>query len=203
MKMHRLFQSFLVLLVMTSVVLGLAAPRAAQAQITSFAIAGDNTPDPNIFFTGGVGGVLVINIPKGFILSKVGLGVDNDVRIVFSRLPGIGASGYNFNAATGEFSQILKGGKFEIVDNATGKLLLAGQFREVVLHGTNGSSSLALTLLRNSVVYDGTTPFFPGGSIDGGTFSIEFIATDKVVADPSGVKSFKANDGMSFGVLGL
>ncbi|MDX1934640.1 MAG: hypothetical protein SFU56_18730 [Capsulimonadales bacterium] len=182
-------------------VLGLmvaGTPQMAHAQNTVFAIAGDTTPNPNVGYTGGPAGVFTLNVPKGFIMSKLGLGGSTNCRIDFTPLAGVGAAGYQFNPVTGVWSQILKGGAFRIVDNVTGKLLLSGQFGEAVLHGTNGSSSLALTLQGNTVNY-GVAALFPTIlKRERGSFAIEFNAMDLVKATHAGAGAFRANDGMSF-----
>lgn len=197
----------LLMTVLSLAAVSIALPQTVHAQtMTAFAIGGDTTPDPNITYSGGVSGILNINVPKGFIISKVGLGASTHARIEFTPLTAIGAAGFSYNAATGGYSQILKGGAFKITDTVSGTVLVAGQFGEAVLHGTNGSCSMALTLQKNSAVY-GATPLFPKGwSREGGSFAVEFNSlfpakvntTASTVGLPGGIGDFKANDGMTF-----
>lgn len=187
--------------------LSVALPQAAHAQaMTAFAIAGDTTPDPNIVYTGGTTGTLTINVPKAFIMSKVGLGGSVHARIEFLPMTGIGPAGFSYNPATGVYSQILKGGGFQIIDTDKKIILLQGRFGEAVLHGTNGACSMALTLQKDSAFYL-PAPLFPKGwSQEHGAFSVEFNSQlpGKVISSPtagavySGIGDFKANDGMTF-----
>ncbi len=169
--------------------------------VVPIAIAGDNTPNFNILYSGGLAGTLNINIPSGFLRSKAGLGSNNNVRILFTPMNGVGAAGYNFVPATGGFDLVLNGGAFRIIDNVTGALLLGGQYSYAILHGTNGSSSESLTLMKDTVSY-AATPFFPPALPRiNGSFSIEFVSRAPVVAGPAGPGAFMANDGMTFGAL--
>jgi hypothetical protein len=161
------------------------------------AIAGDNTSNFNISFSGGVGGALQINIPKGFLLSKVGLGFDPNVSIVFTTIGGSGL--YTFNPATGVFDLVMGGAAFKVVDNSSGTVLLTGQFSRSDLHGTNNSSSASLTLLGDSVSYASGTPFFPSSAIpSGGSLSVEFVTKAPIIATSAAPSNFFANDGITF-----
>ncbi len=175
-----------------------AKPAAA---VVPFAIAGDNTPNPNVIFSGGVGGQLIIRVPSGFIRSKVGLGSNTNVRILFTPLNGVGAAGYTFIPATGGYDLVLGGGAFQIIDNITNMLLLGGQFSNAILHGTNGSSSASLTLMRDSVFYAASLFLPPALPANNGSFSVEFVARMPVAAGAAGPGAFQANDGMTFGAL--
>ncbi|MCW3058818.1 MAG: hypothetical protein JWQ02_639 [Capsulimonas sp.] len=183
-----------------SVLFATIASQDAHA-VQAIAIAGDNTNAPNINYSGGFAGAFNLNIPNGFLRSKVGLGFAPNVKIVFSPLVGVGAAGYNFFPAAQTFNQVLGGGKFQVVNNVTGVVLLSGSFSNAILHGTNGSSSLALTLLKDSVLYNIPSPFFPGGlSPQAGSLSVEFVSTAPVSAASTGFGGFKANDGITFAV---
>lgn len=195
--MNKFLKPLLALTVMSGFIA--AMPQAANAT-TPFAIAGDNTNALNVTYSGGLTGTLKISIPNGFLRSKVGLGVNNNCTIVYTPMTGLGAANYTFNPGTGVFDLLLTGGSFRIIDNVTGAFLLGGQFTNVVLHGTNGSSSLALTMLKDGATYALPAPFFPAFlSPNGGSFSIEFVAKGPVGAGTAGMSSFSANDGMTFG----
>jgi hypothetical protein len=173
--------------------------KAAPGFVESFAIAGDTSPNLNVNFTGGVAGTLNINIPTGFIHNKIAGPWDLNVTIHYAPLVGTGAGGYTFNAATGVFDLILAPGNFTITDNTSHVVQLTGSFGYTVLHGTNGSSSLSLTTLANSVNYTLGTPFAPTWTPAGpGSLAIEFNASAPVAANATGPGSFYANDGMSF-----
>jgi hypothetical protein len=90
----------------------------------------------------------------------------------------------------------------------SGTVLVEGRFDQAVLHGTNGSCSMALTLQKNSAYYV-QTPLFPKGwHTEGGSFAVEFnalypakVAGPSFTGIPSGLESFKANDGMTFAAV--
>ncbi|BDI28976.1 hypothetical protein CCAX7_10270 [Capsulimonas corticalis] len=176
------------------------APQSAHA-VQAIAIAGDNTPNPTINYSGGVSGVFNLNVPNGFLRSKISPMFNPSVKIVFSPLTGAGAAGYSFFPAAQAFDQVLSGGKFQVVDIPTGVVLLSGSFSNAILHGTNGSSSLALTLMKDSVLYNTPSPYFPvGASPQGGSLSLEFVSTAPVAAASTGFGGFKANDGITFAI---
>ena len=173
---------------------------------TAIATVGPNTPDRNIGFTGGVTGTFNLGSEKAFIQSKAGFGFNQNVTVIITPLKGQGAGNYNFNAATGIWSLILKDPngfptQFKVFDNATGAQLLNGQFATAILHGRSGSSSLALTLLQDNAVYDLTSSlWFPGNLMpQGGSLSIAILSKTPVSANAAGPAIFAANGDINFG----
>ena len=170
---------------------------------TAIATVGPNTPNHNIVFTGGTTGTFNLSTQDAFARSKVGFGFNPNVSVKFTQLKGIGAGGYSFNAITGIWHLILADPNgvpsvFEVVDNATGNTLLIGEFQRAILHGRTGSSSLALTLEKDSLGYGVPSLWFPGLR---GTLSVSILSRPTVRADANGPADFAANGDINFGAL--
>jgi hypothetical protein len=170
---------------------------------TAIATVGTNTPAPNIFFSGGCNGNFVLQTNNAFIRSKFGFGFNPNVSVQFSPMVGNCAS-YQINPQgvwhlflgdpNGQLSQ------FQVTDNATGDVLLMGTFRRAILHGRSGSSSLALTLPVDNVIYDPASLWFPNGfPLNNGSFAIAILAQNPVIADDNGPQAFQANGDINFG----
>jgi hypothetical protein len=171
---------------------------------TAIATVGTNTPAPNVFFSGGCNGNFLIQTNNAFIRSKFGFGFNPNVTVQFSQMVGNCASyqinpqgvwHLGLNDPNGQPSQ------FQVIDNVNGNVLLAGSFRGAILHGRSGSSSLALTLPLDNVLYDPASLWFPGGfPFNNGSFAIAILAQNPVfAAQDNGPQAFPANGDINFG----
>jgi hypothetical protein len=94
-----------------------------------------------------------------------------------------------------------------VTDNINGNILLQGTFGRAILHGRSGSSSLALTLWQDNVLYNAASLWFPGGfPLNNGSLSVAILATQPVIANPPndgggapGPLAFQANGDINFG----
>ncbi len=171
--------------------------------VTAIATVGTNTPAPNVFFSGGCNGNFVLQTNDAFIRSKFGFGFNPNVSVQFSSMVGNCAS-YQINAQgvwhlflgdpNGQLSQ------FQVTDNATGNVLLMGSFRRAILHGRSGSSSLAVTLPVDNVLYAPASLWFPPAlPLNNGSFAIAILSQNPVIADDNGPQGFQANGDINFG----
>lgn len=174
----------------------------------AIATVGTNTPAANISFSGNCNGTFNLQTNDAFIRSKAGFGFSPSVSVVFSPMVG-NCPTYGINPdgvwhlplgdANGQPTQ------FQVIDNLTGNILLRGVFRGAILHGRSGSSSLALTLGADNVVYSATSLWFPAGfPLNKGTFAIAIISQTRVRAVPfdgeaGGPFMFNANGDINFG----
>lgn len=181
----------------------------AQAA-TAIATVGPNTSVANVFYSGGCNGNLNITTNNAFIRSKVGFGFNPNVTVVFSQLVGICAS-YQMSP-NGIWHLVLTDpngipSTFSVTDNATGNILLRGQFNRAILHGRTGNSSLALTLWQDNVLYSAASLWFPGGfALNNGSLSSAILSQQPVIANPQndnggapGPLAFQANGDVNFG----
>jgi hypothetical protein len=191
-----------------NIVLGLAIIFGVQSSayaVQSIATVGPNTSAPNVFYGGGLGGVLNIATNNAFLRSKVGFGFNPNVTVQFTPMVGMPAT-YVFNGDDvwhlwlQDPNNGLVG--FQVVDNVNGNILLRGRFQRAILHGRNGSSSLAITLPRDDVVYDGQSLALPDGAgLMNGSLSIAILSQAPVFADPMmGPAGFNANGDINFGI---
>lgn len=175
---------------------------------TAIATVGTNTPAPNITFSGMCNGNFQLQTNNAFIRSKVGFGINLSVSVQISPMVGncadyqispLGIWHLPMGDPNGQPSS------FQVTDNATGNILLSGRFRGAVLHGASGSSSLALTLPSDSVVYNAASLWFPADfPLNKGTFAIAIISQTRVRAVPfdgeaGGPFAFAANGDINFG----
>jgi len=177
----------------------------AAYAVQAVATVGTNTPAPNVFYAGGLNGNLNIVTNNAFLRSKFGFGFNPNVTILFSPMVGVPAS-YVFNA-DGVWHLWLRDPNngltgFQVVDNASGNVLLRGRFRNAILHGRTGSSSLAITLPQDNVIYDAQSAAIPDGvGLMNGSFSIAILSQVPVFADPNaGPAGFNANGDTNFGI---
>src|SRR4029453_4869209 len=142
-------------LLMFSLMVVVGVPLIANAA-TAIATVGPNNPAPNIFYNGMCNGAFNIVSNNAFIRSKVGFGFNPNVNVQFAPMVGLCAT-YQINAQgiwhLGLADPMGLATQFQVTDNA-GNPLLKGEFRGAILHGRSGSSSLALTLPLDNVVYD-------------------------------------------------
>ncbi len=175
---------------------------------TAIATVGTNTSAPNITFSGNCNGTFNLQTNDAFIRSKAGFGYNDNVSVLFSPMVGNCAS-FQINAE-GVWHLFLEDpnglpSQFTVINNATGLTLLRGVFRGAILHGRSGSSSLAVTLPTDNVVYNISSTFFPAGSpLNKGTFAIAIVSQTRVRATPlengaGGPFPFNANGDINFG----
>lgn len=184
-----------------TVVFGIhATVRAASA----IATVGPNTANPNVFYSGACNGTFDLATNDAFIRSKVGFGINLNVAVEFTQMVGNCAS-YQLHAS-GIWHLMLgaaNGGPttFRVIDNVNGNVLLRGQFRRAILYGRSGSSSLAVTLPVDNVLYDGASLWFPAGDpLDMGSFAIAILAQNPVfAAQDNGPQAFDANGDINLG----
>jgi hypothetical protein len=182
-----------------------AIPLMAYAA-TAVATVGPNTPVPNIQWGGGCGGPFILNTNNAFVRSKLGFGFNPNVSVQFSPLVGAAnCASYSINAQ-GIWHLVLRDpngnpSQFEVRDNATGNLLLQGRFDGAILHGRAGTSSLALTLMQDNVVYNvANSPLIGGFGPVNGSFAIAILSQNPVFAGEWGPAAFWANGDINFGV---
>ena len=191
------------LLLMFSLMVVVGVPLIAQAA-TAIATVGPNTPAPNVFYNGNCNGAFNIITNNAFIRSKVGFGFNPNVNVQFAPMVGLCAT-YQINAAgiwhLGLADPMGMPTVFSVTDNA-GNTLLKGEFRGAILHGRSGSSSLALTLPADNVVYDvANSPWLAAGiPPDSGSLSIAILSQNPVMANAMGPQGFQANGDMNFGM---
>ena len=173
--------------------------------IQSVAAVGTNTPAQNVFYAGGLNGNLNIVSNNSFLRSKFGLGFNPNVSVLFSQMVGVpGSFVINGDGVWHLWLRDPMGGQttFEVVDNVNGNVLLRGRFQRAILHGRNGSSSLAITLPQDNVTYDQASLALPdGANLMNGSFSIAILSQVPIVADPAaGLPAFNANGDINFGI---
>ncbi len=191
-----------------NLVLGMAIICGVQSTafaVQAIATVGPNTSAPNVFYAGGAGGVLNIATNNAFLRSKVGFGFNPNVSVQFTPMIGMPAT-YVFNG-DGVWHLWLRDPNngligFQVTDNATGNILLRGRFQRAILHGRTGSSSLAITLPQDDVIYDGQSAALPDGAgLVNGSLSIAVLSQVPVIADPNmGPAGFNANGDINFGI---
>jgi hypothetical protein len=176
--------------------------------VDAIATVGPNTPAANIQYpNAGCAGPFILNTNNAFIRSKLVFGWYNpNVTVTFTpNLVGDPMCGNYLIDGLGIWRLILQGPngapvQFTVTDNATGMPLLEGTFRRAILHGTDGSSSLALTLYRDSVVYNPAhSPWLVGYGPDDGSLSIAILSRLPVPAGANGPAAFQANGDINFG----
>jgi hypothetical protein len=184
-------------------VLAIGIPMAAYA-VTAFATVGTNTPLPNIQFGGGCAGPFVLATNNAYVRSKIGFGFIPNVSVQISPLVGAaGCASYQINPQgiwhlvmadpNGNLSQ------FQVINNANGNVLLEGTFRGAILHGRDGTSSLALTLMQDNVTYNpADSPLLGGLNPVNGAFSIAILSRDPVPAGMNGPVAVWANGDINF-----
>jgi hypothetical protein len=190
-------------LLMFSLTVVVGVPLIANAA-TAIATVGPNTSAPNVFFNGNCNGAFNLITNNAFIRSKVGFGFNPNVNVQFSPMVGLCGT-YQINAQ-GIWHLGLRDPNglpttFVVTDNA-GNPLLKGEFRGAILHGRSGSSSLALTLPLDNVVYDvAASPWLaPGIPPDSGSLSIAILALNPVMANNNGPQGFQANGDINVGM---
>lgn len=173
--------------------------------VQAIATVGPNTAAPNVFYAGGLGGNLNLFTNNAFLRSKVGFGFNPNVTVLFTQMVGIPAT-YVFNG-DGVWHLWLRDPNngligFQVVDNVNGNILLRGRFQKAILHGRNGSSSLAITLPQDNLAYDGQSLALPDGAgLMNGSLSIAILSQVPVFADPiMGPAGFNANGDINFGI---
>lgn len=173
---------------------------------TAIATVGPNTSAPNITFSGNCNGNFQLQTNDAFIRSKVGFGINLSVSVQISPMVGNCANYQISPLGIWHLPMDDPNGQpisFQVTDNANGNILLSGRFRGAVLHGVSGSSSLALTLPGDNVVYDAASLWFPAGfPLNKGTFAIAIVSQTRVRAvdgDAGGPFPFNANGDINFG----
>jgi hypothetical protein len=183
----------------------IAGANTVQAA-TSIVVVGTNTPAANVFFNGGVNGILNLATNNSFARTKPPFATRSPVTVQFSPLMGTGAAGFSVdpNNVWHLIMQDPNGNlsTFIVTDNATGAVLLQGTYRGAILHGHVGSSSLAITLMQDNVLYNAASVLLPGwAEADHGTFSIALISQQpEVLVAGFGPQAFQANGDINFGV---
>ena len=170
----------------------------------AIATVGPNTSGPNSSFTGGCNGTFQLQTNNAFIRSKVGFGFNPNVSVQFTPMVGNCA---NFVLNPDGVWHLFLGdpngqpSQFQVTDNGTGNILLAGRFRRAILHGRSGSDSLAITLVQDNVRYSPASLWFPAGGFprNNGSFAIAILSQNPVVADQEGPGGFGANSDINFG----
>jgi hypothetical protein len=178
--------------------------------VSAIATVGPNTLAPNVFYTGGCNGNFNLGTQNAFIRSKAGFGFNPNVTVVFSQMVGLCAT-YQMSP-NGIWHLVLTDpnavpSTFQVLDNATGNVLLQGTFTKAILHGRTGNSSLALTLWQDNVLYNAASLWFPGGfPLNNGSLSVAILAQQPVIANPPndgggapGPLAFQANGDINFG----
>lgn len=183
----------------------IAAMNAAAFAAVSFANVGTNTPAANIQYAGGCVGPFVLNTNNAYVRSKLGFGFNPNVTVQISPLVGAAGCGSYAIAATGIWHLVMRDpngnpSQFRVIDNASGNVVLQGTFNGAILHGRAGTSSLALTLMQDNVIYDPAhSPLLGGLGPVGGTFSIAILSQLPVPAGANGPAAFWANGDINFG----
>lgn len=186
------------------------AQTIARASV-AIATVGPNTSASNVFYTGGCNGNFNLGTQNAFIRSKAGFGFNPNVTVVFSQMVGLCPT-YQMSP-NGIWHLVLTDpngvpSTFQVLDNATGNILLQGTFTRAILHGRSGNSSLALTLWQDNVLYNAASLWFPGGGafpLNNGSLSVAILATQPVFAPQpddggnGGPQAFQANGDINFG----
>jgi hypothetical protein len=201
-------KSLRLLLNLTLSIMIIAGAQTIARASVAIATVGPNTSAPNVFYTGGCNGNFNLGTQNAFIRSKAGFGFNPNVTVVFSQLVGLCPT-YQLSP-NGIWHLVLTDpngvpSTFQVLDNATGNILLQGQFNRAILHGRSGTSSLALTLWQDNVLYNAASLWFPGGfALNNGSLSVAILATQPVIANPpndgnNGPNAFQANGDINFG----
>ncbi len=189
--MLNLNKTSLILAVSLSGALASALPSQAQSSTTqtTFAsitgiTAGSSTASNVFTYTPGTGGGITISpnavFAAQYILSP--FQVNAPANLSFTGLNNIGA----VTTVDGKtFSQALSGGTFSVTSG--GASLLSGAFNDgVLLNGTTGSSTSAITDVLNDVVFTGGTYFNQSKLYNPGSFSISMTSVNPVVGISGG-----------------
>jgi hypothetical protein len=191
---------------MACVVLAVSIPLVVYAA-TAIATVGPNTPAPNIQYGGGCSNPFILATNNAFVRSKLGFGFNPNVSVQFTPLVGAaGCVSYQINPQ-GIWHLVVRDpngnpSQFQVTDNANGNVLLRGRFDGAILHGRDGTSSLALTLMQDNVLYDAAnSPLLGWFGPENGSLSIAILARNPVPAGANGPAAFLANGDINFGAF--